>query len=216
MPAPEGDPDAPLQALIFDAVYDEYRGIIVYFRLVNGSLRKGDKIKLLRSQRHYEVTDIGRLAPQLSTSDDGLSAGEVGYFTASIKNLADVKVGDTVTREDQDGDALPGYRDVRPMVHCGLYPSGETTYDALRDAVDKLQINDAAFTFEPESGGALGHGFRCGFLGMLHMEICQERLEREFDLDMVQTAPTVTYRIHTRDGDWLPISTPAEIPEEGY
>ena len=216
MPAPQGDPNGPLQALIFDAIYDEYRGIIVYFRVINGSLRKGDKIRLLRSARSYEITDIGRLAPQLTTSDDGLAAGEVGYFTASIKNLSDVKVGDTVTRDDQEAEALPGYRDVRPMVHCGLYPSGDTTYDALRDAVDKLQINDAAFTFEPESGGALGHGFRCGFLGMLHMEICQERLEREFDLDMVQTAPTVTYKILTRDDDWKSISTPAEIPEDGY
>ncbi|TVR45121.1 MAG: elongation factor 4 [Planctomycetota bacterium] len=216
MPAPKGDPKGALQALIFDAIYDEYRGIIVYLRIVNGSLRKGDRVRLLKSARTYEVTDIGRLSPRLVTSDDGLSAGEVGYFTASIKNLADVKVGDTVTIDGVKAPALPGYREVRPMVHCGLYPSGDTTYDQLRDAVEKLQINDAAFTFEPESGGALGHGFRCGFLGMLHMEICQERLEREFDLDMVQTAPTVTYEILKRDGEWATISTPAEIPEDGY
>ncbi|TVR17740.1 MAG: elongation factor 4 [Planctomycetota bacterium] len=216
LPAPKGDPNGPLQALVFDAVYDEFRGIIVYLRVVNGSLRKGDRIRMLKSANSYEITDIGRLSPRLVSSKDGLAAGEVGYLTASIKTLADVKVGDTIARDPNPAPALPGYREVKPMVHCGLYPSGETTYDSLRDAVEKLQINDSAITFEPESGGALGHGFRCGFLGMLHMEICQERLEREFDLDMVQTAPTVTYRIHCRDGEWRSISTPSEIPEDGY
>ena len=216
MPAPAGTVDAPLQALIFDAVYDEYRGIIVYFRVINGSIKRGDKIHLIKSNGTYDVTEVGRLAPKMTASKDGLSAGEVGYFTAAIKALTDVKVGDTITGEKQRAASLPGFREARPMVHCGLYPSGETTYDQLREAVEKLQINDASFTFEPESGGALGQGFRCGFLGMLHMEICQERLEREFDLDVVQTAPTVTYKVNKNDGKTVDIHTPAELPKEGY
>lgn len=216
MPAPSGTIEAPLQALIFDAVYDEYRGIIVYFRVINGSIKRGDTIHLIKSNGTYDVTEVGRLAPKMTASKDGLSAGEVGYFTAAIKALTDVKVGDTITGDKQRAGSLPGFREARPMVHCGLYPSGETTYDQLREAVEKLQINDASFTFEPESGGALGQGFRCGFLGMLHMEICQERLEREFDLDVVQTAPTVTYKVNKNDGKTIEINTPAELPKEGY
>jgi len=216
IPPPQGDPEAPLRALIFDAVFDEFRGIIVYFRVVDGRLAKGDRIRLIRSGGTYELTEIGRLKPRMTPEPGGLAAGEVGYLIGSIKSLSDVKVGDTLTLAANPAEPLGGFREVRPMVHCGLYPSGETTYDQLREAVEKLQINDAAFVFEPESGGALGHGFRCGFLGMLHMEICQERLEREFDLDMVQTAPTVTYRILTRGNEWRQITTPAEIPEEGY
>ncbi len=216
VPSPGGEQAADLQALIFDAIYDEYRGIIIYFRVINGRLKKGDQIRLLRSQKTYEVTEIGRMSPRMQPSDDGLSAGEVGYLTAAIKSLHDVKVGDTLTLDRHRAAALPGFREIRPMVFCGMYPSGETQYDELRDAVEKLTINDASFTFEPESGGALGNGFRCGFLGMLHMEICQERLEREFDLDMVQTAPNVTYRIHRRDGRVVDVTTPGDIPEEGY
>ncbi len=216
MPAPEGSPEDTLQALIFDAVFDEYRGIIVYFRVINGSIKRGDKIHLIKSQGTYEVTEVGRLLPKMTAEKAGLSAGEVGYFTAAIKALTDVKVGDTITLDKQRAESLSGFREAMPMVHCGLYPSGETTYDQLREAVEKLQINDASFTFEPESGGALGQGFRCGFLGMLHMEICQERLEREFDLDVVQTAPTVTYRVHKHDGTSIDIHTPAELPKEGY
>ncbi|MDA3962481.1 MAG: translation elongation factor 4 [Planctomycetota bacterium] len=216
VPAPKGNADEPLQALIFDAVYDDYRGIIVYFRVINGAIKRGDSIRLLRSQRSYEVTEVGRLTPKMNAEKAGLAAGEVGYFIAAIKNLSDVKVGDTITLDKNRGTPLPGFRELKPMVFAGLYPSGETTFDELREAVEKLQINDASFTFEPESGGALGHGFRCGYLGMLHLEICQERLEREFDLDLVTTAPNVPYQITTRGGEDVMITTPAEVPPEGF
>jgi GTP-binding protein LepA len=213
---PRGEADAPTQALIFDAIYDDYRGIILYARIKNGRIRKGDKIRLIRSAKTYEVSDIGRLRPQMTPSEDGLHSGEVGYICAAIKALADVKVGDTITLEERPAEPLPGFREMKPMVYCGLYPSGETTYDQLREAVEKLSLNDASFAWAPESGGALGHGFRCGFLGMLHMEICQERLEREHDLDMVQTAPTVTYILNLHAGAKLEITTPGDIPKEGF
>jgi GTP-binding protein LepA len=220
---PGGHREAPTQALIFDAIYDDYRGIILYVRLKNGHLRRGDQVRLIRSDRTYEITDLGRLRPQMESSPDGLTAGEVGYLCAAIKTLHDVKVGDTITLVDEPADPLPGFREMKPMVYCGLYPSGETTYDQLREAVEKLSLNDASFVWQPESGGALGHGFRCGFLGMLHMEICQERLEREHDLDMVQTAPTVTYGVNLRgvfqpDGTpkRIEITTPGELPKDGY
>ncbi len=223
VPSPVGDRTAPAQALIFDAIYDDYRGIILYTRVKNGVLKRGDKIRFIRSDRTFEITDIGRLGPKMQSSEDGLAAGEVGYICASIKTLHDVKVGDTITLESRPADPLPGFREMKPMVYCGLYPSGETTYDQLREAVEKLSLNDASFVWQPESGGALGHGFRCGFLGMLHMEICQERLEREHDLDMVQTAPTVTYRVNLRgimfpDGvsKVIDITTPGELPKDGY
>ncbi len=230
IPPPVGDRAASTQGLIFDAIYDDYRGIILYVRLVNGSLKKGDKIRLIRSAKTYEISDIGRLRPKMVASPDGLVAGEVGYICAAIKALTDVKVGDTITLESDQAQALTGFREMKPMVYCGLYPSGETTYDQLREAVEKLSLNDASFRWSPESGGALGHGFRCGFLGMLHMEICQERLEREHDLDMVQTAPTVTYVVNLRnanaplefekDGTPKPtrieITTPGELPRDGY
>jgi GTP-binding protein LepA len=230
VPSPVGDRKAATQALIFDAIYDDYRGIILYARIKNGRLRKGDKIRLIRSAKTYEISDIGRLKPRMTASDDGLEAGEVGYICAAIKALADVKVGDTITLEENQAEPLAGFREMKPMVYCGLYPSGETTYDQLREAVEKLSLNDASFRWSPESGGALGHGFRCGFLGMLHMEICQERLEREHDLDMVQTAPTVTYVVNLRsataapqyekDGTLKPnrieITTPGELPMDGY
>jgi GTP-binding protein LepA len=216
MRAPVGDREGPVQALVFDAIYDDYRGIILYVRLVAGRLAKGDRIRLIRSDKSYEVSEIGRLRPRMSPEPAGLAAGEVGYVCAAIKALAEVKVGDTITREDQPAEALPGFREMKPMVYCGLYPSGESTYDQLRDAVSKLSLNDASFAWSPESGGALGHGFRCGFLGMLHMEICQERLEREHDLDMVQTAPTVTYIVHMRDGGKAEITTPGDIPTDGF
>ncbi len=222
IPSPVGDRSAPTQALVFDAIYDDYRGIILYARIKNGKLRKGDTIRLIRSAKTYEISDIGRLKPRMTSSDDGLEAGEVGYICAAIKALADVKVGDTITLETNQAEPLAGFRDMKPMVYCGLYPSGETTYDQLREAVEKLSLNDASFRWSPESGGALGHGFRCGFLGMLHMEICQERLEREHDLDMVQTAPTVTYGVNLRDLDEngknkrIEITTPGELPKDGY
>ncbi|MBA2482219.1 MAG: elongation factor 4 [Planctomycetes bacterium] len=214
--APVGDPDAPTQALIFDAIYDDYRGIILYARVKSGRLRKGDKIRLIRSAKTYEISDIGRLRPQMQTEAEGLNAGEVGYICAAIKALADVKVGDTITLEEQQAEPLAGFREMKPMVYCGLYPSGESTYDQLREAVEKLSLNDASFRWAPESGGALGFGFRCGFLGMLHMEICQERLEREHDLDMVQTAPTVTYVVQLRDNKSIEITTPGDLPKDGY
>ena len=223
VPAPVGDREGPCQALIFDAIYDDYRGIIIYIRVVAGRLRKGDKIRMIRSGRTYEISDIGRLRPRMESSADGLEAGEVGYISAAIKALTDVKVGDTITQEERQAPPLDGFREMKPMVYCGLYPSGETTYDQLREAVEKLSLNDASFRWAPESGGALGHGFRCGFLGMLHMEICQERLEREHDLDMVQTAPTVTYKVNLRGPDpltgkarVLEITTPGELPKDGY
>src|ERR1043165_1150639 len=230
VPAPTGDRAAATQALIFDAIYDDYRGIILYARLKNGRLKKGDKIRLVRSAKTYEISDIGRLKPRMTPAEDGLEAGEVGYICAAIKALSDVKVGDTITLEDNQAEPLTGFREMKPMVYCGLYPSGETTYDQLREAVEKLSLNDASFRWAPESGGALGHGFRCGFLGMLHMEICQERLEREHDLDMVQTAPTVTYVVNLRDANAAPeyekdgtlkprsieITTPGELPRDGY
>jgi GTP-binding protein LepA len=230
IPSPVGDRAAATQALIFDAIYDDYRGIILYARIKNGRLKKGDKIRLIRSGKTYEISEIGRLKPRMTAADDGLEAGEVGYICAAIKALTDVKVGDTITLEDNQAEPLAGFREMKPMVYCGLYPSGETTYDQLREAVEKFSLNDASFRWSPESGGALGHGFRCGFLGMLHMEICQERLEREFDLDMVQTAPTVTYVVNLRaataaplfekDGSVIPrsieITTPGELPRDGY
>ncbi|MBA3684916.1 MAG: elongation factor 4 [Planctomycetes bacterium] len=216
MHPPVGDAQAKVQALIFDAIYDDYRGIILYVRVKNGHIRKGDKIRLIRSEKTYDVSEIGRLRPAMTASPDGLAAGEVGYISAAIKALADVKVGDTITLELAQGEPLAGFREMKPMVYCGLYPSGESTYDQLREAVEKLSLNDASFKWAPESGGALGFGFRCGFLGMLHMEICQERLEREHDLDMVQTAPTVTYIVHKKDGAKLEITTPGELPKDGH
>jgi GTP-binding protein LepA len=230
IPPPSGERELRTQALIFDAIYDDYRGIILYVRLKNGALLKGNRIRLIRSAKTYEISDIGRLRPQMVQAPDGLAVGEVGYICAAIKALTDVKVGDTITLEDAQAQPLPGFREMKPMVYCGLYPSGESTYDQLREAVEKLSLNDASFRWAPESGGALGHGFRCGFLGMLHMEICQERLEREHDLDMVQTAPTVTYVVNLRgatapeefekDGSAKPrsleITTPGELPRDGY
>jgi GTP-binding protein LepA len=222
VPAPVGDRDGDTQALVFDAIYDDYRGIILYARVKTGRLKKGDKIRLIRSAKTYEVSDIGRLRPGMESAPEGLVAGETGYVCAAIKALADVKVGDTITLEAAQAEPLTGFREMKPMVYCGLYPSGETTYDQLREAVEKLTLNDASFRWAPESGGALGHGFRCGFLGMLHMEICQERLEREHDLDMVQTAPNVTYRITLKGPDEqgkpriIEVNNPGDMPTDGW
>ncbi len=233
VPAPNGNRDGMTQALIFDAIYDDYRGIILYVRVKSGRLKRGDKIRMIRSGRTYDVSDIGRLRPQMESSVEGMEAGEVGYICAAIKALSDVKVGDTITLESAQAEPLPGFREMKPMVYCGLYPSGETTYDQLREAVEKLSLNDASFRWQPESGGALGHGFRCGFLGMLHMDICRERLEREHDIDMVATAPNVTYRVRLRSpdstlgvpsgngadpnaGKILEITNPGELPKDGH
>jgi GTP-binding protein LepA len=185
---------------------------------------------MIRSQRVYDVSDVGRLRPAMETAPEGLEGGEVGYLCAAIKSLSDLKVGDTITLENDQAEPLPGFREMKPMVYCGLYPSGESTYDQLREAVEKLSLNDASFRWAPESGGALGHGFRCGFLGMLHMDICRERLEREHDMDMVATAPNVTYRVHTRGptvsatgadtGTLAPgvaeITNPGDLPKDGF
>ena len=196
IPAPQGDPNAPLKALIFDSQYDPYVGVIVYFRVMEGTLKKGMDVRMMASGAQYSVLDCGYLKPLGMESAPQLSAGEVGWFTASIKNVKDTRVGDTITGVEQSAaEALPGYRPAQPMVYCGIYTEDGSKYPDLRDALEKLQLNDASLSFEPESSVALGFGFRCGFLGMLHMEIIQERLEREFDLDLVTTLPSVIYEV---------------------
>ncbi|MDO4287414.1 MAG: translation elongation factor 4 [Eubacteriales bacterium] len=215
IPAPEGDPQAPLRALIFDSQYDSYRGVIVYVRVMEGSIRPGMKVKMMATGAQFQVVETGYMRPlTLEPSRDGLIAGEVGYFTASIKNVSDTRVGDTVTGVENPADeALPGYRKVQPMVFSGVYPADSARYPDLRDALEKLQLNDAALTFEPESSVALGFGFRCGFLGLLHMEIIQERLEREYDLDLITTAPSVIYKIKRTDGEEEYIDNPLNYPD---
>lgn len=215
IPQPEGDPEAPLQALIFDSQYDSYRGVIVYIRIREGCIKPGMKVKMMATGAQFQVVETGYMRPlTLEPSPDGLIAGEVGYFTASIKNVADTRVGDTVTGVEQPAEeALPGYRKVQPMVFSGIYPADSARYPDLRDALEKLQLNDAALTFEPESSIALGFGFRCGFLGLLHMEIVQERLEREYDLDLITTAPSVIYKIKRTDGEEEYIDNPLNYPD---
>ena len=214
VPAPKGDPAAPLKALIFDSQYDNYRGVIVFMRVVDGRLRRDMEIKLMGTGAKYKVVELGYLRPTALEPCDELSAGDVGYFTASIKNVADTQVGDTVTLAERPAvEALPGYRPARPMVYCGIYTEDGSKYPDLRDALDKLQLNDASLTFEPESSVALGFGFRCGFLGMLHMEIIQERLEREFDLELVTTLPSVIYKVVKTDGSTVMVDNPHNYPE---
>ncbi len=215
IPAPDGDPNAPLQALIFDSQYDSYRGVIVYIRVMQGTLRPGMKVKMMATGAEFQVVEAGYMRPlTLEPSADGLCAGEVGYFTASIKNVADTRVGDTVTGIEQPAkEPLPGYRKVQPMVFSGIYPADSARYPDLRDALEKLQLNDASLTYEPESSVALGFGFRCGFLGLLHMEIIQERLEREYDLDLITTAPSVIYKIKRTDGEEEYIDNPLDYPD---
>ena len=214
IPAPKGDPGSPLKALIFDSQYDAYRGVIVYFRVMEGTLRMGMKVKMMASGAAYEVLECGRLLPLGLEPCKELIAGEVGYFTASIKNVKDTQVGDTVTGAEQPAaQALPGYRPARPMVYCGIYTEDGSKYPDLRDALEKLQLNDASLSFEPESSAALGFGFRCGFLGMLHMEIIQERLEREFDLDLITTLPSVIYKITKTDGSTVLVDNPHNYPD---
>ncbi|MCD8356848.1 MAG: translation elongation factor 4 [Clostridia bacterium] len=215
IPEPDGDPEAPLQALIFDSQYDSYRGVIVYIRVMEGSIKPGMKVKMMATGAQFQVVETGYMRPlALEPSKDGLIAGEVGYFTASIKNVSDTRVGDTVTgMENPAEEALPGYRKVQPMVFSGIYPADSARYPDLRDALEKLQLNDAALTFEPESSIALGFGFRCGFLGLLHMEIVQERLEREYDLDLITTAPSVIYKIKRTDGEEEYIDNPLNYPD---
>ena len=214
VPAPKGDPAAPLKALIFDSQYDNYRGVIVFMRVVDGQLRRDMEIKLMGTGAKYKVVELGYLRPTALEPCDELSAGDVGYFTASIKNVADTQVGDTVTLAERPADkALPGYRPARPMVYCGIYTEDGSKYPDLRDALDKLKLNDASLSYEPESSVALGFGFRCGFLGMLHMEIIQERLEREFDLELVTTLPSVIYKVVKTDGSTVMVDNPHNYPE---
>ncbi len=214
IPAPKGDENAPLQAMIFDSFYDSYRGVIVYCRVREGSVSPGQKIRFMATGKEFEVVETGYLKPGEMKSSPSLRAGEVGYITASIKSVQDVRVGDTVTKADNPAkEALPGYKNVNPMVYCGIYPADGSKYGDLRDALDKLKLNDASLTYEAETSQALGFGFRCGFLGLLHMEVIQERLEREYNLDLVTTAPSVIYRIEKNDGNTVFVDNPANLPK---
>ncbi len=214
VPAPHGDPDAPLKALIFDSLYDSYKGVIIFCRLFDGCVKKGTTIRMMATGAEAEVVEVGIFGAGRFVPCDELSAGMVGYITASLKNVQDTTVGDTVTQADRPCDeALPGYKKAQPMVYCGLYPADGAKYPDLRDALEKLQLNDAALSFEPETSIALGFGFRCGFLGLLHLEIVQERLEREFNLDLVTTAPGVVYKVHTTDGNVIELTNPSNLPD---
>ena len=216
IPAPQGNPSAPLKALIFDSQYDPYVGVVVYFRVMEGTLKKGMHVRMMASGASYQVLDCGYLRPLGMDSCQELTAGEVGWFTASIKNVKDTRVGDTITGAEVPAAApLPGYRPAQPMVYCGIYTEDGSKYPDLRDALEKLQLNDASLSFEPESSIALGFGFRCGFLGMLHMEIIQERLEREFDLDLVTTLPSVIYEVTKTDGTVVRVDNPHNYPDPG-
>ncbi len=213
VPAPNGDENAPLKALIFDSYYDAYKGVIVYVRVKDGSLKPGDTIRFMATEKEFNVVEVGYLSPLGTIPSQGLSAGEVGYIAASIKNVTDARVGDTVTTTDAPADApLPGYKKVNPMVFCGIYTSDGSKFPDLREALEKLQLNDASLTFEPETSIALGFGFRCGFLGLLHMEIIQERIEREYNLDIVTTAPSVIYKVTKTNGEMINIDNPTNLP----
>ncbi len=213
VPAPTDDPDAPLQALIFDSYYDNYRGAISSVRVKAGSVKVGDRIRMMAGKCEFDVTEVGAYLPLGYSPRESLSAGEVGYIAASIKDIADIRVGDTITLADRPAkEPLPGYKPVLPMVYCGIYPADGADYETLRDALEKLRLNDAALSYEPETSVALGYGFRCGFLGLLHMEIIQQRLEREFDLDLVTTAPSVVYKVVKTDGETVFIDNPTNLP----
>ena len=214
IPAPEGDPEAPLQALIFDSVYDPYKGVIVFVRVKEGTVRKGMAIRMMASGAQYEVTELGYMGPGAFVPGNELKAGEVGYLCASIKNISTTRVGDTVTgAENPAKEPLPGYKKVTPMVYCGMYPQDNARYPELRDALEKLKLNDASLFYEPETSVALGFGFRCGFLGLLHLDIIEERLEREFNLDLVTTAPSVIYKVHTTAGECIELTNPTNLPD---
>ena len=215
---PKGSMDDKLQALIFDAKYDDYRGVVVYFRIMNGTMKKGDRIRMMGVKRTFYITELGKFRPKMQKIDEPFEAGDVGYMVAAIKTLEDVNIGDTITLDSDPADApLSGYQEPQPMVFCDFYPSGDTQFDDLREAIAKLHINDASFTFEPTNSEALGSGFRCGFLGMLHMDIIQERLERESSVQLVQTAPTVTYEVKARakggGTEVIHITNPADLPD---
>ncbi|MBD9892924.1 elongation factor 4 [Enterococcus faecalis] len=213
VPAPSGDIEAPLKALIFDSIYDSYRGVVLNIRVIDGVVRPGDKIQMMSNGKTFDVTEVGVFSPK-PIARDYLMVGDVGYITASIKTVQDTRVGDTVTLADNPAaEALPGYRKMNPMVYCGLYPIDTSRYNDLREALEKLQLNDAALQFEPETSQALGFGFRCGFLGLLHMDVVQERLEREFNLELITTAPSVIYHVNKTDGTTVIVDNPAEFPE---
>ena len=212
IPPPKGDPEAPLKALVFDSFYDSYQGVVVYLRVVDGSVREGMRVLFMSNGQSYQVQQVGVFSPDMRPVGE-LSTGQVGYITAAIKRVADAKVGETITEQARPtSEPFPGYRDAKPMVFAGLYPIEDTDFEVLRDALEKLRLNDPAFTYEPETSLALGYGFRCGFLGMLHMEIVQERLEREFDLSLIVTAPSVQYRVLTTAGELLEIDNPSKLP----
>jgi len=214
IPPPQGDPDAPLKALIFDSKYDAYKGVIVFIRVFNGSIRKGTKALFMATGAQFEIVETGIFGPGKFIPSESLSAGEVGYITASIKAVRDTQIGDTVTEVARPTDEpFPGYKTATPMVYCGVFPADGAKYTDLRDALEKLQLNDAALHFEPETSVALGFGFRCGFLGLLHLEIIQERLEREYNLDLITTAPSVIYRVHMTDGEVINLSNPNDMPD---
>ena len=214
LPAPNGDPNAPLQALIFDSLYDSYRGVIVFCRVKEGTLKAGDTVRMMATGATFDVVEVGYFGAGQFIACDELSAGMVGYMTASIKNVKDTRVGDTITHaKNPCAEALPGYKKVNPMVYCGLYPADGAKYPDLRDALEKLQLNDAALQYEPETSIALGFGFRCGFLGLLHLDVIQERLEREYNLDLVTTAPGVVYRVYKTDGTMIELTNPSNLPD---
>jgi GTP-binding protein LepA len=213
VPAPQGDPEAPLKALIFDSLYDAYRGVVAYIRVVEGTVKVGDKIKMMATGKEFEVNDVGVFTPK-ATSCDELTVGDVGYLTAAIKNVGDTRVGDTITGAKNPAESpLPGYRKMNPMVYCGLYPIDSAKYNDLREALERLELNDSALQYEPETSQALGFGFRCGFLGLLHMEIIQERIEREFKIDLITTAPSVIYNVQLTDGEEVKIDNPSMMPD---
>ena len=213
IPAPTGDENAPLQALIFDSIYDNYQGAIAYCRIKNGTVKVGDKIRLMASGKTFTVTEVGYFEPGSYSPAESLTAGEVGYIAASIKSLSDIRVGDTITVDDRPAEKpLPGYKKVNPMVYCGLYPVDGSDYENLKVALEKLQLNDAALEYEPETSAALGFGFRCGFLGLLHLEIIEERLDREFDLSLITTSPSVIYKVYKTDETMVEIYNPADLP----
>ncbi len=218
IPAPlDSDDDKPLRALVFDSVYDNYKGVIVYVRVVDGKIKAGDTMRMMATGAEFTVVEVGYMRATSMEPAKELTSGEVGYITASIKTVGDARVGDTVTTAEYPAtEALPGYRKVNPMVFCGVYPADGADYEALRDALSKLQLNDASLSFEPETSGALGFGFRCGFLGLLHLEIIQERLEREYDLDLVTTVPSVVYKIHLTDGSVIEIDNPTKYPDPAF
>ncbi|RCX34438.1 MULTISPECIES: translation elongation factor 4 [Bacillus amyloliquefaciens group] len=213
VPAPAGDPEAPLKALIFDSLYDAYRGVVAYIRVVEGTVKPGQKIKMMATGKEFEVTEVGVFTPKATPTDE-LTVGDVGFLTAAIKNVGDTRVGDTITSAaNQAAEALPGYRKLNPMVYCGLYPIDTAKYNDLREALEKLELNDSSLQYEAETSQALGFGFRCGFLGMLHMEIIQERIEREFKIDLITTAPSVIYDVYMTDGEKVVVDNPSNMPD---